>query len=122
MDFRTSVLAVAGSALIAAASPRPVLADAAPVTHDLMPAPVRLEWQPGQLVIDRRFSLGSVGTADPRIEAALARARQRLETLGLTLAAAPAGAKATLVVESTGAGKGVQEVGEDESYELTVTP
>jgi hexosaminidase len=122
MDFRTSVLAVAGSALIAAASPGPVRADAAPGTHDLMPAPVRLEWQPGQLVIDRRFRLGSVGTADPRIEAALARARQRLETLGLTLTAAPAGAKATLVVESTGAGKGVQEVGEDESYELTVTP
>jgi hexosaminidase len=122
MDLRTRLLALAGSAVMAAASPAPVHADAAPVTHDLMPAPVRLEWQPGQLVLDRRFTLGSVGTADPRIEAALARARRRLEALGLTLAAAPAGAKATLVVESTGAGKGVQEVGEDEAYELTVSP
>src|SRR6185369_11906162 len=90
--------------------------------HDLMPAPVRLEWQPGQLVVDRRFTLGSVGTADPRIDAALARARQRLGSLGVTVAPGPSGAKATLVVEATGPGKAIQEVGEDESYELTVGP
>src|ERR1700682_2638894 len=115
MDFRTRVLVAAGSALIAAANPARAFADAVAVTHDLMPAPVRLDWQPGQLVIDTRFTLGSVGTADPRIDAALARARPRLETQGLTLAARPAGAKATLIVEATGPGKGVQEVGEDES-------
>src|SRR5258707_12266266 len=82
MDLRTRLLALAGSAVIAAASPAPVVADAAPVTHDLMPAPVRLEWQPGQLVPDRRFSLGSGGPADPRIRPALARARPSLEPLG----------------------------------------
>jgi hexosaminidase len=116
MDLRTRVVVFAGAAILASASP------ALAAAHDLMPAPLRLEWQPGQLVVDRRFTLGAVGTADPRIDAALARARRRLETSGLTLPPGPSGAKATLVVEATGSGKAVQEVGEDESYELTVTP
>jgi hexosaminidase len=113
----------ASVAMALAAGVGTVRAQPAPAAgHDLMPAPLRLEWQPGQLVIDRRFTVGSVGTADPRIDAALARARQRLASLGVTVAPKPAGAKATLVVEATGPGKAIQELGEDESYELTVGP
>jgi hexosaminidase len=123
MDFRTSMLVVAGMVIGAAA---PAGARAQPpstASHDLMPAPVRLEWQTGRLVLDRRFSLGSIGTADPRIDAALARARRRLEAqAGVTLAPRPAGAQASLVVEAKSPSQPVQTVGEDESYELTVTP
>jgi hexosaminidase len=120
---RAGVSMAAGVAMALAAGGGAVSAQPAPAAaHDLMPAPVRLEWQPGQLVVDRHFTLGSVGTADPRIDAALARARQRLGSLGVTVAPGPSGAKATLVVEATGPGKAIQEVGEDESYELTVGP
>jgi hexosaminidase len=121
MHPRTIVL-VAG--VIAGAAPGPAVADQpATAAHDLMPAPVRLEWQPGRLVVDRRFTLGQVGTADPRIDSALARTRKRLETqAGVTLAPPLAGAQATLVVEAKGPGRAVQAVGEDESYEITVGP
>ena len=118
------MLLAAGTALIAMAGAAPSAADQPrTASHDLMPAPVILEWQPGRLVVDRRFSLGQVGTPDPRIDAALARARRRLEKqAGVTLAPRPAGAQATLVVEAKGQGQAVQTVGEDESYELTVGP
>jgi hexosaminidase len=121
---RAGLSMAAGMAMALAADVGVVSAQAPPAAaHDLMPAPVRLEWQTGHLLVDRRFTFGSVGTADPRIDAALARARQRLESLGgLTLAPRPAGTKATLVVEATGPGKAIQEVGEEESYELTVGP
>jgi hexosaminidase len=124
MDFRTSMLVVAGTAVIGAATAAGARAEQrSTASHDLMPAPVSLEWQTGRLVLDRRFSLGSIGIADSRIDAALARARRRLETqTGVTLAARPAGAQATLVVEAKAASQAVQAVGEDESYELTVTP
>jgi hexosaminidase len=122
MDLRTSLLVLAG--LAASAAGGPGMAAAAEATKpDLMPLPAKLEWQPGQLLVDGRFSLGVTGASDPRIDAALARARARLEGLSkLTLVARPAGAKATLVVQAAAAGLPVQVVGEDESYELTVTP
>jgi hexosaminidase len=109
--------------LLTAPAPVGAQASAAASTHDLMPAPARLQWQPGHLVIDARFTTGSVGTADPRIESALARLRRRLEAQShLSLPARPGGARATLAVEATAPGLPIQAVGEDESYSLTVTP
>jgi hexosaminidase len=116
------MLAAVGLAVMASV-PAAVRADEAKAGHDLMPAPAQIEWQAGQLAVDRKFSLGSTGTADPRIDAALARARRRLETqAGLTLAPRPGGAQASLVVQAAAGSQAVQAVGEDESYELTVTP
>ena len=123
MWTRAGVSMAAGMAMALAAGVGAVSAQPAPAAaHDLMPAPAGFERQAGQLVVDARFTVGSTGTADPRIDAALARARQRLASLGVTVAPRAAGAKATLVVEATGAGKAIQEVGEDESYQLTVDP
>jgi hexosaminidase len=124
MDFRTSLLLAAGAAMIGAAPPAGARADQpSTAAHDLMPAPAQLEWQTGRLVLDGKFSLGSIGTTDPRIDSALARARRRLEAqTGLTLAARPGGAQAALLVEARGPSQPVQALGEDESYELTVTP
>jgi hexosaminidase len=105
-----------GLLLVAAGAP-------AAVTHDLMPAPLRLEPKPGRLVLDQRFTLGSAGARDPRIDAALARTRARLaDRTGLRLPARVASGTATLLVTAADAGRPVQELGEDESYELTVTP
>jgi hexosaminidase len=97
--------------------------------HDLMPAPQRLEWQPGphagagRLVLDKRFSLASTGVADPRIDAALGRALARLKAQTKLPLASPGRGRsdATLVVAAAAPGLPVQAVGEDESYELTVS-
>jgi hexosaminidase len=92
-------------------------------THDLMPVPVKVEWQTGRLVVARGFTVASVGAPDTRLEEALGRLRGRLASqTGLVLGAAGAGAKATLVVNVAGSGLPVQAVGEDESYTLAVTP
>ena len=91
-------------------------------THDLMPAPQKVEFQAGHLAVDRGFSIGAMGAADPRLDDALGRLRERLAArTGLTVARG-AGAKASLVVKSGGPGLAVQAVGEDESYTLAVTP
>lgn len=95
---------------------------AAESNHDLMPAPERLHWGSGALVLNGKFTVATAGVADPRIDLALARLRARLGSqTGLTLTDRPGGANATLVVEAAAASPAVQVVGEDESYRLTVT-
>jgi hexosaminidase len=119
MRATMAVVAAAGMTITAAPGARAQDARA----HDLMPAPAQIEWQPGQLAIDARFTTASIGTSDPRIDAALARARRRLEArAGVTLTAKPGGPRATLVVEAAGPGLAVQAMGEDESYVLVVGP
>jgi hexosaminidase len=96
----------------------------AQAAHDLMPVPQKVEWQAGQLLVDRGFTVASAGAPDPRLDDALGRLRGRLATqTGLVLAAAPRGqAAATLVVKAAGPGLPVQAAQEDESYTLRVTP
>jgi hexosaminidase len=96
----------------------------AATTHDLMPAPQKVELQAGHLAVDRGFTVASVGAPDARLDEALERLRSRVASqTGLALAAGRgSGAGATLVVKSGGPGLPVQAVGEDESYTLTVTP
>ncbi len=93
-------------------------------THDLMPVPARLEWRDGRLPVDARFTMAATGAPDPRTDAALRRTRARLEGLtGLRLPAVPVRPeRAVLVVETKAAGRPVQSLEEDESYELTVSP
>jgi hexosaminidase len=123
MNVRVATTGLVLSVAAVLAGPASVRADEPKRAHDLMPAPSTVEWQAGPLTIDRRFSLGATGTADPRIDAALARARHRLEAqTGLVLDARPGGAQASLLVQAAGPSQAVQAVGEDESYELTVTP
>jgi hexosaminidase len=101
----TAAFILAGSLVLAATA------------HDLMPAPQRLEWRTGQLVVGPGFTIASAGVQDPRIDAAIARARARLR-----LPSGAGGSQPTLVVTAAAVGRPVQELGEDESYELTVTP
>jgi hexosaminidase len=98
------------------------LAPAAAADHDLMPAPQALEWRPGRLVLDARFTAGSRGADDGRVAQALERFQQRLGAqTGLRPRAAGTGeARPTLAVEAAAVSLPVQAVGEDESYELVV--
>jgi hexosaminidase len=91
--------------------------------HDLMPAPAQLTWQPGALVLDRRFAMAWTGVPDPRVERALGRLGTWLQQ-EMRLPAPPpqkAGGTATLVVAVAAAGAPVQALGEDESYRLIVS-
>jgi hexosaminidase len=91
---------------------------------NVMPLPAKVQRGSGALKIDDSFSVAFAGYKEPRLE----RAGQRfLATLnhqtGIVFSHSPADvSNATLVVTTDHESKPVQEVGEDESYTLEVTP
>jgi hexosaminidase len=99
---RTLLNAVLVLAAIAVPSPSPAQPLAPAGRNDLMPAPERLEWQTGHLILDARFSIASVGASDPRLVATRK--------------------NSTLLLDAAAPGLPVQDLTEDESYELAVTP
>ena len=99
-----------------AAQPQPQL--------DLMPMPQTVRVGSGQLVITQAFSVGLTGSKDARLESAAIRFLQRLSRqTAMPLNTRPSdGASATLVIAAEHASKDYPELGEDESYDLQVTP
>src|SRR5580704_5647073 len=101
----------------------PALAQS-PVALNVMPLPAKFQLGSGSLKIDGGFSYAFAGNRDGRLE----RAGQRfLVTLnhqtGIVFGHSPADpAKATLLITTDHDSKPVQELGEDESYTLDVTP
>jgi len=96
-----------------------------PPAVSLMPMPAKLQAGTGFLRVDETFRLAFAGYREPRLE----RAGQRfLEQLHRQTALVFASretidpAKATLLVTTEQESKTVQELGEDESYTLDVTP
>jgi hexosaminidase len=95
-----------------------------PADLNAMPLPSKVQMGNGSLKIDGSFSVAFDGHVEPRLE----RAGQRfLATLnhqtGIVFGHTPVDvSKATLVVTTDHESKAVQEVGEDESYTLEVTP
>jgi hexosaminidase len=91
----------------------------------LMPMPASLQMKPGQLVVDASFTVGISGQRDPRLQRAV---DLFLYSLRHQTGMPPMDAKVTesaqarLVVHSEGVSKAVQELGEDESYSLAVSP
>lgn len=95
-----------------------------PIDLNVMPLPSKVEMGSGSLNVDGSFTLAFAGYRDAMLE----RAGQRfLTTLrqqtGLVLLHNPtSAANPTLLVTTDHASKAVQELGEDESYTLEVTP
>lgn len=96
-----------------------------PPAMNLMPMPAKLQTGNGFLKVDETFRLVFAGYREPRLE----RAGQRfLEQLHRHTALVFASrervgpSKATLLVTTDRESKAVQELGEDESYTLDVTP
>jgi hexosaminidase len=89
----------------------------------LMPAPSSVQIGAGQLLVDSKFSVGSTGYTEPRLDRAIERFLRRLSRqTAIPLPTKPgAAAKAILVIHTDHAGKEIQELGEDESYVLEVT-
>jgi len=91
---------------------------------NLMPVPANVQLGSGNLKIDAGFTVVLTGHTDARLSGAAERFVERLtKQTGLLLPMKPANAtKATLVVRTDHDSKPVQELGEDESYVLEVTP
>lgn len=92
-------------------------------TPNLMPLPSNTQLGTGWLPIDTSFSIAIEGYSEQRLTDAAARATATIaRETGLAIGADPKAQKSrTLVVHADHASEAVQKVGEDESYELTVT-
>jgi hexosaminidase len=89
----------------------------------LMPLPAQMSLSDGQLLIDSSFSVAFEGYTEPRLDAARQRFLERLfRETGVPVSASGAKDTAKLVIKTGGASKAVQELGEDESYDLAITP
>ena len=88
----------------------------------LMPAPAKLAAAGGRLTLDSSFRIAATGYSDARLEAAIERLASRVaRQTGITMIAARA-ARPALTVECAGGGAESPLLGEDESYQLDVTP
>jgi hexosaminidase len=96
----------------------------APSEVNLMPLPAKLQLGRGALRIDGGFTLALAGFRDERLDRAGQRFLGQLQrqTALVLPSASSAAAKATLLVTTDHDSKAVQELGEDESYTLEVTP
>ena len=110
------------STAVAVLSGAAVTATSAPATHDLMPAPTQLQWQPGALIIDKAFRFSAAGPKDARLVGALARLGRVLQSQADLPKAPSIGSpgKGALRIEWTAAARPIPALGEDESYTLEV--
>ena len=95
-----------------------------PSSLNLMPVPAKVQVGAGQLVVDQAFTAVSTGHRDDRLERGISRFLDQVSRqTGMTLNGQPADASnATLVIHAENAGRKVQELDEDESYALEITP
>jgi hexosaminidase len=91
-------------------------------TLNLMPWPASVQIGSGHLGIDSSFSVALTGHAEPRLDRAVQRfLRQLARETGMPLSA-KASTTPTLTVHTDRSSKEIQELGEDESYNLEITP
>jgi hexosaminidase len=103
-----------------------------PTDLNIMPLPAKAQLGSGVLPVDKGFTLGFTGFRDERLDRAGQRFLMQLHReTGIVFAAAGSqagmlaprdAARATLLVTTGHDSKPVQELGEDESYTLEVTP
>ncbi|MGB8474314.1 MAG: family 20 glycosylhydrolase [Candidatus Acidiferrum sp.] len=91
---------------------------------NLMPAPASVQIGSGRLLVDSSFSVELTGYKEPRLGRAVERfLRQLSRQTGIPMSGkAAADSKAALVIHTDHASKEIQELDEDESYSLEVTP
>ena len=88
---------------------------------NLMPKPVSLQPGAGQLPITQSFSVAVTGSHDASLDLAVQRFQMQLSRqTGIPFRAKP-GATPTLTIHADRGREGVQKLGEDESYDLTVS-
>jgi hexosaminidase len=95
-----------------------------PAALNVMPLPAKAQFGTGVLKIDDNFSIAFEGYREARLDRAAQRFMTQLhrQTGMVFPASAPPSAKPALQVTTDHESKAVQELGEDESYTLEVTP
>ena len=88
---------------------------------NLMPMPASVQQSTGALPIVQSFSVGITGVHDPALEAGIQRFIAHLSRQTGIPFRPQSGASPTLTVHSDKALESVQKLGEDESYQLTLT-
>ena len=88
---------------------------------NLMPMPASVQQSTGALPIVQSFSVGITGVHDPALEAGIQRFIAQLSRQTGIPFRPQSGASPTLTVHSDKALESVQKLGEDESYQLTLT-
>jgi hexosaminidase len=87
----------------------------------LMPKPALLTMGQGELTVDQSFSIAVSGLGDARVQQSADRLMARIQKrTGMPLS--PTNGAPKLTVYCANKGHAVQELGEDESYKLVVTP
>jgi hexosaminidase len=87
---------------------------------NLMPLPASVQLSSGQLSINQAFSVSITGTHDASLDSEVQRFKDQLARQTGIPFQPKSGAAATLQVHADHGRKAVQELGEDESYELSV--
>jgi len=89
----------------------------------LMPMPSHIETGDGQLLIDGNISVAIEGYTEPRLTLARDRFLATLSReTGIPISPTPPDRPANFTIKAGGPSKPVQELGEDESYHLKVSP
>jgi hexosaminidase len=88
---------------------------------NLMPLPANVQLGSGSLRVDSSFSVALTGHTEARLDRAVQRFFRQLSRQTALPFSAKASTKPTLIVHTDHASKEVQELGEDESYTLSVT-
>jgi hexosaminidase len=92
-----------------------------PPRLNLMPLPANLQTGSSSLRVDSSFSVALTGHAEARLDRAVQRFLRQLSRQTALPFSAKASTKPTLTVHTDHASKEVQELGEDESYTLSIT-
>ena len=111
----TLILAATGACMVNAQSNAPL---------NIMPLPAKVERGEGSLKIDPSFRIALAGYREPRLERAGLRFQRQIQrqTGIVILHASKSVGPATLELSTDHESKAIQELGEDESYTLDVTP
>ena len=88
---------------------------------NLMPMPANVQTGTGQLLISQAFSVQVTGAHDGSLDAAVQRFTAQLSRQTGIPFRPKSGAAATLTIHADHGREAVQKLGEDESYELTIT-
>ena len=120
-SIRVSILATLG--LVTCLSLSSMTQAQSSDSPSLMPVPAHLQRTAGDFPINGTLGVKFEGYTEPRLERARERFLQRLSSeTGIPLWPAANNNQPNIVISTSAASAPVQKLGEDESYQLTVTP
>jgi hexosaminidase len=118
------ILATLAASAGAPSQTLPAQSPAPEFVNTLMPQPAHLSTQEGRFTLSPSLAVITDHYRDARLDAAIARCLDRIETqTGISIPTSPsANASGALAISVDGPGQTIQSIDEDESYSLNVSP